>query len=150
MKQFIAILFIAFALGSCKKVSPEEQAEIDEQVILDYIASRNLDATSTSSGLYYVMDVIGTGTQAPAGATVTVAYRGRLTDGATFDESPTQGISFALDNVIQGWQEGIPLFKEGGEGILIIPSALGYGTSGTGDIPPNSVLVFDISLIEVL
>ncbi|MFT5602342.1 MAG: FKBP-type peptidyl-prolyl cis-trans isomerase FkpA, partial [Flavobacteriales bacterium] len=48
------------------------------------------------------------------------------------------------------WTEGIPYFKEGGSGILLIPSHLGYGKSGTSGIPGNSVLIFDVKLIEVL
>ena len=58
-------------------------------------------------------------------------------------------ITFPLSGVIQGWQEGIPLFKEGGSGILLIPSALGYGSQSVGSIPANSVLIFDINLIDV-
>jgi FKBP-type peptidyl-prolyl cis-trans isomerase len=52
--------------------------------------------------------------------------------------------------VIPGWTSGIPYFKEGGYGKLLIPSALGYGPSGSGSIPPNTVLVFDVKLIQVL
>jgi len=54
-----------------------------------------------------------------------------------------------LTNVIQGWQEGIPLFSEGGSGILLIPSALGYGNQSIGNIPANSVLIFEVTLINV-
>ena len=66
-----------------------------------------------------------------------------------FDQSSSNGITFPLSGVIQGWQEGIPLFKEGGSGILLIPSALGYGSQSVGTIPANSVLIFDINLIDV-
>jgi FKBP-type peptidyl-prolyl cis-trans isomerase len=55
-----------------------------------------------------------------------------------------------LQNVILGWTEGIPYFKEGGSGKLLIPSALAYGPNGTTGIPPNSVLIFEIELIEVI
>ena len=54
--------------------------------------------------------------------------------------------TFPLSNVIQGWQEGIPLFSEGGSGVLLIPSALGYGGQAVGSIPANSVLIFEVSL----
>ena len=80
---------------------------------------------------------------------VTVAYTGKLTDGIIFDQSSSVGISFPLTNVIQGWQEGIPLFSEGGTGKLLIPSALGYGSNAIGSIPANSVLIFDIELLDV-
>jgi len=54
-----------------------------------------------------------------------------------------------LSNVIQGWQEGIPLFNEGGSGILLIPSALGYGSQTVNSIPSNSVLIFEVTLLRV-
>jgi FKBP-type peptidyl-prolyl cis-trans isomerase FkpA len=72
-----------------------------------------------------------------------------LTDGSVFDQSNSAGVSFNLTSVIQGWQEGIPYFKKGGKGKLLIPSALGYGTQGTSGISPNSVLIFDINLLDV-
>jgi FKBP-type peptidyl-prolyl cis-trans isomerase FkpA len=81
---------------------------------------------------------------------VRVAYKGYFVDGSVFDESSEQGISFNLQQVIKGWTEGIPLFKEGGNGILLIPSALAYGTKDKGSVPANSVLLFDVKLIEVL
>jgi FKBP-type peptidyl-prolyl cis-trans isomerase FkpA len=78
-----------------------------------------------------------------------VAYKGYLLDGNTFDQSGANGVAFPLNRVIPGWTEGIPLFKEGGEGILLVPSNLGYGTSGSRSIPGGAVLVFDIKLISV-
>ena len=70
-----------------------------------------------------------------------------LTDGTVFDQSTSAGISF-LTNVILGWQEGIPMFSEGGTGKLLIPSPLGYGNRAVGNIPENSVLIFDVELID--
>ena len=83
-------------------------------------------------------------------STVRASYSGYFTDGTVFDYSPAAGIEFDLQSVIPGWTEGIPYFKEGGYGKLLIPSALAYGTKGTGGIPPNSVLIFDVALLEVL
>jgi FKBP-type peptidyl-prolyl cis-trans isomerase FkpA len=80
---------------------------------------------------------------------VTVAYKGTLTDGTIFDQSSSSGATFPLSNVIQGWQEGIPLFSEGGSGILLIPSALGYGSQPVGNIPENSVLIFEVTLLNI-
>mgnify|MGYP006246716607 FL=1 len=82
-------------------------------------------------------------------SSVTVVYVGKLTDGTIFDQSNLLGATFPLANVIQGWQEGIPLFREGGSGMLLIPSSLGYGSQSVGNIPANSVLIFEISLIHV-
>ena len=147
----LALLFVlpAVLLFGCKEDDRESQADIDEQIILDYIEDNSLDATATGSGLYVVIDEPGTGTQPNTNSDVTVAYRGYFTDGVTFDQSDAQGITFNLQQVIDGWTEGIPHFKEGGSGMLLIPSALGYGTRGQGSIPPNTVILFDVTLIDV-
>ncbi len=145
--KFIIIPLLLFLLIGCKK--KESQSEIDERIITEYISNNNLNAKSTNSGLYYTVDDPGTGAMPNITSTVTVAYKGYLTDGNVFDESTADGITFALTNVIKGWQEGIPLFKEGGKGTLLIPSALGYGAQGNGEIPKNAVILFDINLISV-
>ncbi|MDG1237982.1 MAG: FKBP-type peptidyl-prolyl cis-trans isomerase [Flavobacteriales bacterium] len=134
-------------LTSCKK--PIDYDQIDEDLIQQYITDNSLDAQPTGSGLYYVIDNPGNGSTADINSTVTVAYVGKLTDGTIFDQSSSMGTTFPLINVIQGWQEGIPLFREGGSGILLIPSSLGYGSQAVGGIPANSVLIFEISLIHV-
>tara|TARA_B100001059_G_C17537797_1_gene428847 strand:+ start:270 stop:683 length:414 start_codon:yes stop_codon:yes gene_type:complete len=135
--------------NSCKK-EVVDYTQIDEDIITEYIVDNNLTAIATGTGLYYVVDTPGNGTQPNSQSTVTVAYKGYLTNGSVFDESASSGISFSLTSVIQGWQEGIPYFKEGGSGILLIPSALGYGSQATSGIPANSVLVFEVELIDVL
>ena len=150
MKYFLPILLIAFAFSSCAKKKAEEQAATDETIIQQYIAANNLNATATGSGLYYVIDTQGNGAGCTSTSTVKVAYSGYFTDGDVFDESDSQGISFSLQSVIKGWTEGIPYFKEGGSGKLLLPSALAYGKNGSGSIPPNTVLIFDVELIEVL
>jgi peptidylprolyl isomerase len=92
----------------------------------------------------------GKGDAVKAGATVTVHYTGWLTNGKQFDSSFGQKpISFSLDEVIKGWGQGIPGMKPGGVRRLKIPSELGYGKRGAGeDIPPDSVLVFEVQLIK--
>ena len=143
----LALLFsLLFLANSCNKV---DYVQVDQDIIQQYISDNNLTAEPTGSGLYYVIDVPGTGANPTLNSNVTVAYTGSLTNGSIFDQSSSNGITFPLSGVIQGWQEGIPLFKEGGEGILLIPSALGYGSRSVGAIPANSVLIFDINLIDV-
>ena len=143
----ILILTLAILILSCSK--NKDYTQIDEDLIQEYIADNNLDAVATGSGLYYVIETSGNGVFPDLSSVVTVAYTGKLTDGSIFDQSNSAGISFPLTNVIQGWQEGIPLFSEGGTGKLLIPSALGYGNNAIGSIPANSVLIFDIELLDV-
>jgi FKBP-type peptidyl-prolyl cis-trans isomerase FkpA len=144
------ILLLALLIGSgCnKKNNVSNQAAEDEKIINDIVAGHGMNGQFTGSGLYYYVKTQGTGVHPSAGSSVKVKYTGRLADGTVFDQS--NGATFSLSSVIKGWQEGIPYFKEGGHGYLLIPSALGYGTQATGKIPANSVLVFEIDLIDVL
>ncbi len=116
---------------------------------MDYVAKNKLTATKTDSGLYYVINEAGDGEQPTATSNVTVAYKGYFTNGNVFDQSNASGISFGLNQVIKGWTEGIPYFKEGGSGILLVPSHLGYGSNDYSSIPGGSVLIFEVKLISV-
>lgn len=150
MKKIICFSLFALFLISCAKKKEKSQAEEDEKIIVKYLEDNGINATATGSGLYYWVQEQGTGDQAYTTATVKVYYKGYLTDNTVFDESAETGATFSLTQVIQGWQEGIPKFKEGGKGKLFIPSKLGYGNKAVGSIPKNAVLIFDIELFEVL
>lgn len=105
----------------------------------------------TESGLQYIIETEGTGAAPGPKDTVEVNYEGRLLDGTVFDSSYERGetTTFPLNRVIKGWGEGLTYIKEGGKIHLFIPSDLGYGQRGTGPIPGNSVLIFDVELIKV-
>jgi FKBP-type peptidyl-prolyl cis-trans isomerase FkpA len=150
MKYLLPLLFVGLLLNSCGKKKAEKQAKKDDDIIKSYLSAHNLTATKTDSGLYYLVQPQGTGQGCVSTSDVKVSYKGYFTDGTVFDESPAAGITFNLKGVITGWTEGIPYFKEGGVGKLFIPSFLAYGTKGTSGIPANSVLIFDINLIQVL
>jgi FKBP-type peptidyl-prolyl cis-trans isomerase FkpA len=150
MKRILLFLLVAVTSLHCKKDDDQSQTEIDKEIILQYIADNELDAMNIGSGLYYVNEETGTGENPDPSSTVRVAYSGYFTNGTVFDESNAEGITFGLNQVIQGWTMGIPFFKEGGSGKLLIPSELAYGSSPRSGIPANSVLIFDIHLIDVL
>lgn len=109
----------------------------------------------TASGLRYEDISVGEGVQAQGrGDTVKVHYTGWLEDGTKFDSSVDRGdpFSFPLDvgYVIKGWDEGVQGMCTGGKRKLIVPSELGYGSHGAGDvIPPNSTLIFEVELLDV-
>ena len=148
MKYFIPLFLLTIIFSSCNR--EKRQAKKDEESITKYISNNHLNAIATGTGLYYVIDVVGTGVQPNSSSQVTVAYKGYYTDGSVFDESSSAGLTFSLSGVIQGWTEGIPYFRKGGKGKLLIPSKLGYGREGSGSVPGNTVLIFDINLIDVL
>ena len=150
-KIFVASLaLVAILMFACEDIKPCD-AETQEVEILQYLADHNLDATRDPSGLYYIIDEPGTRLRPTLASTVSVIYKGYLTDSDTtvFDNSNGLARTFPLSGVVEGWQIGIPLFKEGGKGKLIIPCNLGYGERQSGVISPGSVLVFDIELVNV-
>jgi FKBP-type peptidyl-prolyl cis-trans isomerase len=107
----------------------------------------------TESGLQYVVLQEGDGEKPVETDVVQVHYEGRLIDGTVFDSSRERGspVEFPLDIVISGWAEGLMLMQVGSRYQLFIPSELGYGEWGASDIvPPNSVLVFDVELLEIV
>jgi peptidylprolyl isomerase len=108
---------------------------------------------TTASGLKYRVVKKGDGKQATRGSKVIVHYTGTLTNGTKFDSSKdrNQPFSFKLGigQVIQGWEEGIALMREGEVAILTIPPSIGYGDRDMGSIPPNSTLIFEVELIAV-
>ncbi|TJY32922.1 peptidylprolyl isomerase [Pontimicrobium aquaticum] len=108
----------------------------------------------TNSGLRYQILQEGQGTKAEKGKTVSVHYKGQLTDGTVFDSSykRNQPIDFALGvgQVIPGWDEGIQLLKVGDKARFVIPSDLAYGSAGAGGvIPPDATLIFDVELMNI-
>ena len=108
----------------------------------------------TKSGLRYQIIQKGDGAQAEKGKTVSVHYKGSLTDGTVFDSSYKRNapIDFALGmgQVIAGWDEGVSLLKVGDKARFVIPSDLGYGSRGAGGaIPPDATLIFDVELVKV-
>jgi len=147
---FFALVFALFI--SCdddKKAENIDYTAKNELEITEYIKDNNLNAQKGDYGLYYVIDEPGDGKQPIASSKVTVAYKGTFLNGKIFDESGAEGLTFGLNEVISGWTMGIPYFKEGGSGMLLVPAHLGYGNRDYGPIPGGSVLVFDVKLIAV-
>ena len=110
---------------------------------------------TTASGLSYRVLSSGPGTERSPGRSdsVTVHYRGTLVDGTVFDSSYDRGApaTFGVSEVIPGWTEALKLMKVGSKWQLAIPSDLAYGPQGRGaSMPPNSVLLFDVELIEIV
>lgn len=144
-----------------KKLQELGQAELDE------IATRNIEeekkfleenkqraeVKTTASGLQYEVLEEGKGASPQAGCKVKVHYEGSLLNGTVFDSSIKRGqpAEFGLEQVIPGWTEALKLMKQGGKHRLFIPAALAYADKGVRDvIPPNSMLKFEVELLEIL
>ena len=134
----------------------------EDKELKDYFAKNNIQATRTESGLYYTIKKEGTGENAKPGQKVSMNYIGKLLNGkepfdANVDENfvskPGKApLTFGLGQhqVIAGWDEGVQLLKKGSRGTLYIPSYLAYGERAMGaGIPANSILVFDVELVDM-
>jgi FKBP-type peptidyl-prolyl cis-trans isomerase len=144
MKVLASIALICLVAVGCKKGESPETLE-------QYITRANLTSTVTkdSRGFYYQILTPGTGATPTLSSKVTVFYKGTLTNGNIFDQTNANPVTFGLNQLILGWQYGIPLVKAGGRVMLYLPPSLGYGSQTTGSIPANSVLIFDITLQSV-
>lgn len=141
--------FFAYRTWTTHKAGEEQLAM--GQAFLTENASKP-DVQMTESGLQYQVLSEGTGTVHPqANSKVTVHYEGKLLDGSVFDSSyqRNEPITFGLNQVIKGWQEGVQLMVEGQKIRLFIPPNLAYGKNGTGPIPPSATLIFDVELIKI-
>ncbi|MBT3548092.1 MAG: peptidylprolyl isomerase, partial [Flavobacterium sp.] len=118
MKKYLYLFTLVLLFISCSDKTDTSFEPETEQDIIQYIEDNNLNATRSNSGLYYVINNEGSGTRPTSASNVTVDYKGYFLDGVVFDESNSNGISFRLNEVIQGWTEGITYFREGGNGIL--------------------------------
>lgn len=162
----IQVLFFLFLIGllpacqAIKKVgidkavlnlTPKTQMEKDQEKIQQYIKTRGLTTAVTPSGIHYAIERKGEGEHPSPYAVATVHYRGTFLDGTQFWSSYDSGAEekFQLNQVVDGWMQGVPLLKKGGKGLFIIPSDLAYGAGGRGDqIPPHQILVFEIELVD--
>lgn len=155
MKRFLLLYLIPFILFSvsckketgCKPINPQ----LEDPVIVEYNIKNGLGAIKFNNSIYY--KIIDTGNEVHPTITskVTVTYTGKYLNNRVFDkiDSPK---TFALADVIEGWQLGLPLIKKGGKIILIIPSVYAYGCNGNSNlnVPPDTVLVYEVSLIDVI
>ena len=154
LSLLVVILLVAFA--GCKK-DKVDQGAIDNKIILAYIQANNLTATakSTGSGLYYVITAPGDATRPIYSSTVEIFYRGYTLDGTKlgiqFDssyEQSEQPYQSPISGFIKGFTEGLKLLGKGGKAQLIIPSTLAYGNTAKGLMSANSVLVFNVELVN--
>jgi hypothetical protein len=147
-----------------QQINKERDAEdatrntADDAAIKDFFAKNNIKAQKTESGLYYFITKQGVGNNAKTDQTVYVNYTGRLLNGTSFDSNVDpqfkhqEPFSFMLgrNRVIRGWDEGLTLLNKGAKATFYIPSNLAYGpNSPSPAIPANSVLIFDIELIDI-
>ena len=131
-----------------------EQKKKDQQLIEDYLAKNNIkNVQKTATGISYTIEKEGTGDVPKPGSNIVVNYKGKLLNGTVFDSSEKSGKPFefpvGVGAVIPGWDESLLLLKKGSKANLYIPSGLAYGPGGSGPIPGNSVLLFEVEVVDI-
>ncbi len=151
IKIDVEVLDVVDLAVLAKQLTEKQDAEIQA-----FLKSNNLTGIKTNSGLYYVITNEGTGNPPAVGDEVSMNYTGMFLDGNKFDSNidSTFGhvtpLKFPLGQgrVIRGWDEGIMLLKKGTKAKFILPSVIGYGANGSGKIPANAILQFDVELLD--
>ena len=156
MKRIVLILTLSSLVvlsGSCLKGNDEckdKTIQSEQAQISAYAISNGVAATVHPSGLQYQIVNQGTGAPLTMNSVVSVKYVGKFLNGVIFDQATTATPWIPLNNVIAGWQIGVPLIQKGGSIKLIIPSSLAYGCVGKPGIGPNEILYFEVELVDVM
>jgi len=164
MNRLVAVsllmISMALVLFACKKNSDNncnydacavKAGAIEVTNLENYLSGAGITgATKTCSGLYYQVLNPGADRSPNVCSYVTVNYKGTLTNGTVFDSTATNSpASFPLITLIEGWKQALPLIKKGGKIRMYLPPSLGYGSSSSGVIPANSILIFDVELLDI-
>lgn len=154
MRKFIFLLGALASMvwtGCGKETACTPKTVASEVATMQNFATTNgLTVQTHSSGMLYQIVNPGSGLTPALTSRVSVRYTGKLMNGTIFDSNTGVPVQFLLGQVIAGWQLGLPLIKKGGVIRLIIPSSLAYGCNAAGSIPGDSVLYFEVELVDVL
>lgn len=147
MKKIFFLL--SLIMVGCQ-LNPTDYSQANDEEIQIYLEENNLEATKTRSGLYYHMDVEGSGHQAQLDDVVMVKYQAYSTEGIVYLNYTKGAVQIDLTQYIEGFQEGVSYMKEGGKSTLYIPAALAFGDRDHQGIPKGSVLIYEVELLEIL
>ncbi len=126
-----------------------DPTNIPDSLVNRFVRANNMDTVQTASGLVYQIDEPGGAEKPSSTSTVTVHYRGYLLNGRIFDQTDERGPrTFNLDGLIPAWKEGIPKLGRGGRMWMVVRPGLAYGNRASDRIPANSVIVFEIQLLD--
>lgn len=150
-KKVISILLLTFSIIACTNPNTAVSTDMKPPTITleEYLTKQNIqDTIKTKEGMYIQIENEGSEEKPTLNSKITINYKGYLLDHTVFDETDGDPRTFSLNKLISGWKIGIPYIGKGGKCKLIIPPHIGYGPNDSGPIPGNSVLVFDIELVD--
>lgn len=133
-----------------KNADSLNQARADWLMIMQQVKTGKIDTTGSREGVFYKILKEGDGPRVELSDTLVLNYKGSLlSNGYVFDQNKDKPATFPLKRLIRGWQLALPLCRKGGAIRIFIPSGMAYGIRNLGVIPPNSVLAFDIEVLDI-
>jgi FKBP-type peptidyl-prolyl cis-trans isomerase len=149
--MLLVVAGLSMVLVSCDPSAKYEKEE--KQAIADYLSTSQYDFEQKESGLYYFETLTGTGDSPAVNDTAYVVYTAKFLDGIVFDTNVGKaalpfpvGVGYAID----GFDEGVSYMKVGGKSIFLVPSNIGYGSTGKGSIGGFTPLLFEVELKNVV
>jgi FKBP-type peptidyl-prolyl cis-trans isomerase len=137
-------------IGSCKTYSEKDLAQFDSK-IEKYVKKSKIPYQRTETGLFLYIENEGEGDEfIKFTDRVTFSYVGKLMNGRIFDKKTKDNpVTYETRVLIEGWKEAFAYLKKGGKAKLVVPPQLGYGDEKLSDIPQNSILFFDVEILDV-
>ncbi len=151
---FFVLIALALVFG-CKKIDNSGNSSIQETLLIrqwvNTMKRNNFVVDSLSTGVYYIIETVGSGAIPQAGNSITIAYTGQFLDGTTFDASSsyTYVHKGANSRMIPGWEDAVEKLSKSGKGIFLIPSSQAYGSNGYMVVPPYTPLLFEIEILDI-
>lgn len=149
IRIFTVVFLGVFLLTGCTTYSEEQKEEFDGR-IEKYLKKKGIKCQRSESGLYYKILEEGEGNLIILKDKVKFKYKGWLLSGKVFDEQLEEPVEFFVEELIGAWKEIMLKLRPGGKAYLVAPPQLGYGEHDLDDIPPNSILVFELEVVEVM
>jgi FKBP-type peptidyl-prolyl cis-trans isomerase FkpA len=149
MRIFLWFSILFFIVSSCQTYSDSDLTTFDEK-IQKFIKKSKIKYQKSESGLYYFIEEEGEGDFIKLTDEVSFKYEGKLLNGTIFDgENKRNPVIFPVSKLIQAWQETMLYLKKGGKAKIISPPQLGYGDYDLEAIPKNSILIFELEVLDV-
>lgn len=147
MNKLLLFFSLILGLASCKTYSDDDLKSFDKE-IRAYLKKKNIQCEKTETGLYYKIIEPGEGEFIRFQDVVSFTYKGSFLNGEVFDNQ-MQAVEFPVKQMIGAWKEIMLELKPGAKAFLVAPPSLGYGSNELDDIPPNSILVFELEIKNV-